>query len=169
MSEIYSVAKKSNGVERLIDLKLVYVLMYLSRNEDEKAVTEYIEALEMAADDNLIIHFLFDLDQMGVLLNDVYKRHAAGRTSIPDSFMQKFRQAVEKKKKRIKINPELELSARELTTLKLMTENLTNKEIAERTFVSVNTVKTHLKNIFIKLDVNNRSDAVAKAKKMKLL
>ncbi len=169
MSEIYVIAKKSNGIERLIDLKLVYVLMYLRRNEHEKAVSEYIDALEMAADDNLIIHFLFDLDQMGVLLNDVYKRHAAGRTRIPDSFMQKFRQAVETKKKRRKTNPELELSARELTTLKLMAENLTNKEIAERTFVSINTVKTHLKNIFIKLDANNRSDAVTRAKKMGLL
>ena len=169
MSEIYVIAEKSNGIERQIDLKLVYVLMYLRRNEHEKAVSEYIDALEMAADDNLIIHFLFDLDQMGVLLNDVYKRHAAGRTRIPDSFMQKFRQAVETKKKRRKINPELELSAREITTLKLMAENLTNKEIAERAFVSINTVKTHLKNIFIKLDANNRSDAVAKAKKMVLL
>ncbi|MBW6499944.1 MAG: LuxR C-terminal-related transcriptional regulator [Bacteroidales bacterium] len=169
MLEIYAIAKTSNGIERLIDLKLVYILMYLRRNEHEKAVSEYIDALEMAADDNLIIHFLFDLDQMSVLLNDVYKRHAAGRTRIPESFMQKFRQAVETKKKRRKIIPDLELSARELTTLKLMAENLTNKEIAERTFVSINTVKTHLKNIFIKLDASNRSGAVAKAKKMGLL
>ena len=86
----------------MIDLKLVYVLMYLRRNEHEKAVSEYIDALEMAADENLIIHFLFDLDQMGVLLNDVYRRHAAGRTRIPDSFMQKFRQAVDSKIKRSK-------------------------------------------------------------------
>ena len=169
MSEIYLIAKKSNGIERLIDLRLVYALMYIRRNEHEKAVSEYIEALEMAADDNLIIHFLFDLDQMGVLLNDIFRRHAAGTTRIPDSFMQKYRQALETKKKRQKIHPELELSIRELATLKLMAENLTNKEIAERTFVSINTVKTHLKNIFIKLDANKRSGAIAKAKKMGLL
>jgi LuxR family maltose regulon positive regulatory protein len=169
MSEIYVIARKLNGIERLIDLKLVYVLMYIRRNEHEKAVSEYIDALEMAADENLIIHFLFDLDQMDALLNDVSRRQAAGRTRIPDSFMQKYRQSVETKKKRRMINPDLELSARELTTLKFMAENLTNKEIAERTFVSVNTVKTHLKNIFIKLDTNNRSGAVTKAKKIGLL
>ncbi len=169
MSEIYSVAKKSNGIERQIDLKLVYILMYLRRNEHEKAVSEYINALEMAADDNLIIHFLFDLDQMGVLLNDVYRRHAAGRTSIPDSFMQKFRQAVETKKKRSKIHLELELSIRELDTLKLIAQDLSNQEIADRLFISINTVKTHLKNIFLKLETDSRSGAVAKAKKMGLL
>jgi LuxR family maltose regulon positive regulatory protein len=169
MSEIYVIAKKSNGVERLIDLKLVYAMMYIRSNEHEKAVSEYIDALEMAADENLIRHFLFDLDQMGVLLNDIYIRHAAGRTRIHDSFMQKFRQAVDSKIKQSKRNPDPGLSIREFETLKLTADNLTNKEIAERTFVSINTVKTHLKNIFIKLDVNNRSGAVAKAKKMGLL
>jgi LuxR family maltose regulon positive regulatory protein len=169
MSEIYVIAKKSNGIERLIDIKLVYVIMFLRRNEHEKALSEYIDALEMAADENLIIHFLFDLDQMGVLLDDVYIRHAAGRTRIHDSFLQKLRHAVDSKIKQSKRNQEPGLSAREIETLKLVADNLTNKEIAERAFVSINTVKTHLKNIFIKLDVNNRSGAVAKAKKMGLL
>ncbi len=169
MSEIYLIAEKSHGIERLIDLKLVYVLMYLRRNEHEKALAEYIDALEMAAAENLIIHFLFDLDQMGVLLNDVYSRHAAGKTKIPDSFIQKFRQAVDSKIKQTKRNPDPGLSAREIETLKFMAEDLSNQEIADRLFVSVNTVKTHLKNIFIKLDVDSRAKAVKKAKLLMLV
>ena len=169
MSEINVIAKKSNGIERLIDLKLVYILMYIRRKEYEKALTEYIEALELAADDNMLIHFLFDLDQTAVLLNDVYKRHAAGKTSIPDSFMQKFMQAVDFKIRHPKRIPEHGLSAREIDTLKLIAENLANQEIADRLFVSVNTVKTHLKNIYMKLGVDSRVKAVKKAKEQKLI
>jgi LuxR family maltose regulon positive regulatory protein len=169
MSEIYEIAKKSNGIERQIDLKLVYVLMDIGRNEHEKAVSEYIDALEMAAEENLIIHFLFDLDQMGVLLNDVYSRHAAGRTRIPDTFMQKFRQAVDSKIKQSKGSRDLGLSAREIETLKLMAENLSNQELADKLFVSINTVKTHLKNIYLKLGVDSRTKAVKKAKELILI
>jgi LuxR family maltose regulon positive regulatory protein len=169
MSEIYEIAKKYNGIERQIDLKLVYVLMYIKRNEHEKAVSEYIDALEMAANENLIIHFLFDLDQMGVLLNDVYRMHVAGRTRIPDTFMQKFRQVVDSKIKQSKGSRGLGLSAREIETLKLMAENLSNQEIADKLFVSINTVKTHLKNIYLKLEVDNRQKAVSEAKKLRLL
>lgn len=49
--------------------------------------------------------------------------------------------------KQTKRNPDLGLSTREMETLKLMAENLSNQEIADRLFVSINTVKTHLKNI----------------------
>jgi len=169
MSEIYVIAKKSNGIERLIDLKLVYVLMYLRRNEHEKAVSELINALEMAAYENLIIHFLFDLDQTSVLLNDVYTRQARGKTSISDSFMQKFRKAVDSKIRQSKGSHDLGFSAREIETLKFMAEDLSNQEIADRLFVSVNTVKSHLKNIFMKLDVDNRAKAVKKAKLLSLV
>lgn len=166
MSEIYAIAKNANGIERLIDLKLAYTLMYIKRKEHEKAVTEYIDALEMAAEENLLIHFLLDLDQISDILNDVYRRHAAGKTRIPDSFMQKFRKAVVSKMKQTKRNPDLGLSTREMETLKLMAENLSNQEIADRLFVSINTVKTHLKNIYLKLDVDSRTKAVKKAKEL---
>lgn len=169
MSEIYVIAKKSNGIERLIDLKLVYALMYIGRNENEKAVSEYIDALEMAAEENLIIHFLFDLEKMGILLNDVYMRHAEGKTRIPDSFMQKFRQAVDTKVRQSKGSRDLGLSAREIETLKFIAEDLSNQEIADRLFVSINTVKTHLKNIYLKLGVDSRTKAVKKAKELSMI
>jgi LuxR family transcriptional regulator, maltose regulon positive regulatory protein len=169
LSELYAIAEKSNGIERQIDLKLVYTLMYLKRDEHEKAVSEYIDALELAADENLLIHFLFDLDKMGVLQNDVYRRYAAGKTRITDSFMQKFRQAVDSKIRQSKGSRDLGLSAREIETLKFMAEDLSNQEIADRLFVSVNTVKTHLKNIYMKLGVDSRAKAVKKIKLLSLI
>ena len=169
MTEINIIAEKANGIERLIDLKLVYALMYKMRNEHEKAISEYIDALEMAAGENLIRHFLFDINQMGDLLNDIYKRHSGGKTKIPDSFMQKFRQAVNSKIKQSKRNPDLGLSTREIETLKLIEENMSNQEIADNLFVSINTVKTHLKNIYLKFGVDSRTKAVKKAKELRLI
>lgn len=61
------------------------------------------------------------------------------------------------------------ISKRELEVLTLMAEGLSNNEIAERLFVSLNTVKTHSAKIFEKLDVKRRTQAIETAKKLSLL
>ena len=63
----------------------------------------------------------------------------------------------------------LGLSARELQVLALMAEGLSNQEIAERLFVSLNTVKTHTSKLFEKLDVKRRTQAVGKAKQLNII
>ncbi len=73
------------------------------------------------------------------------------------------------KAKREKNHTKDELSLRELETLKLIAEDLSNLEIANKLFISLNTVKTHLKNIYFKLEVNNRAKAITKAKELELL
>jgi DNA-binding NarL/FixJ family response regulator len=55
---------------------------------------------------------------------------------------------------------ELQLTARELEILELIAEGLSNKEIAERVFVSENTVKTHASRVFDKLGARRRTEAV---------
>ena len=64
---------------------------------------------------------------------------------------------------------DLGLSKRELDVLQLMAEGLSNQEIAERLFVSLNTIKTHTSNLFEKLDVKRRTQAVEKAKRLSLI
>jgi two-component system, NarL family, response regulator LiaR len=63
----------------------------------------------------------------------------------------------------------LELSKRELEILSLMAEGHSNEEIAKTIFVSLSTVKTHNQNIFAKLDVKRRTQAVEKAKRLNLI
>ncbi|QJD84711.1 response regulator transcription factor [Cohnella herbarum] len=61
------------------------------------------------------------------------------------------------------------LTDREMEVLALLAAGLSNKEIAERLFVAVGTVKVHVKNIFTKLKVNRRTKAIAQAKELHLL
>ena len=63
----------------------------------------------------------------------------------------------------------LRISTRELEVLQLMAEGLSNQEIAEKLFVSLNTIKTHLSNLFIKMEVERRTQAVEKAKRLSLI
>jgi two-component system, NarL family, response regulator LiaR len=61
------------------------------------------------------------------------------------------------------------ISKREWEVLAGMSEGLSNQEIAERLFVSLNTVKTHSSRLFEKLDVRRRTQAIEKAKRLGLL
>jgi NarL family two-component system response regulator LiaR len=61
------------------------------------------------------------------------------------------------------------ISKRELEVLQLMQQGLSNKEIADTLFVSLNTIKTHTSNLFEKLEVSRRTQAIVKAKELKLI
>ena len=61
------------------------------------------------------------------------------------------------------------LSRRELELLELLAEGLSNQDVAERLFLSPHTVKTHVRNIYSKLDVSSRIQAVARARVLGIL
>ena len=64
---------------------------------------------------------------------------------------------------------ELGISSREYEILQEIAQGLSNKEIAEKLFVSESTVKTHVSNLFSKLDVKRRTQAIQQAKSLKIL
>ena len=64
---------------------------------------------------------------------------------------------------------QLELSKRELEILGLLAQGHSNQEIAAKLFVSLSTVKTHIQNLFEKLDVKRRTQAVEMAKRLNLI
>lgn len=64
---------------------------------------------------------------------------------------------------------QLGLSKRELEVLQLMAQGLSNQEISENLFVSLNTVKTHISRLFSKLNVKRRTQAIEMAKKSAII
>lgn len=63
----------------------------------------------------------------------------------------------------------LGISVREMDVLKLIGAGCSNREISERLFISESTVKSHVASLFVKLDVRRRTQAVQKARELKLL
>lgn len=63
----------------------------------------------------------------------------------------------------------LDLTTREYEVLCLVASGCSNAEIAERLFLSVSTIKTHVSNLLVKLDVKNRTQAAEKANRLRLM
>ncbi len=64
---------------------------------------------------------------------------------------------------------ELPLTSSELAVLRFLPSHMTNQEIAEALFLSINTVKTHLRSAYRKLGVANRRQAIARGRRLDLL
>jgi len=64
---------------------------------------------------------------------------------------------------------ELGISSREMEVLEALADGRSNKEIADTLYISESTVKTHVSNILLKLDSKRRTEAVKRAKELRLL
>ena len=73
------------------------------------------------------------------------------------------------KKRQLTGEKDSSLSKREVEILKLIAEGYTNKEIAQKLYLSEHTVRNHISNIFLKLNCNTRAKAVLEAFKKKLI
>ena len=82
---------------------------------------------------------------------------------------RKFQSYLEKDYERSKGHLVEPLTEREMEVLRLISEGMSNKEIADELVITINTVKTYIKNIYEKLGVNRRVQVVARAKELNLL
>jgi len=169
LSELLDLAEKGKRVERLIDIKVLYTILYDLKGQRQDAVSSLIQSIELAAKENIITYFISKSDHLDDLLQEVYKIQATRETRIPKQFMENLQLAFKKRNLRLKKNEETDLSNREIDTLKLIAEGLTNQEIADKLFISLNTVKTHLKNVNLKLESDSRTMAASKAKKLGII
>ena len=64
---------------------------------------------------------------------------------------------------------EFKLNQREYEILKLISDGLSNQEIADKLFIALPTVKTHTSNLYSKMDVRSRTQAVKKAQSLHLI
>jgi len=111
----------------------------------------------------------FQNNSLDDLLKEAYKIQATKSTKISNEFIDKLKFAFKWQEKLKQNSKESDLSSRELDILKQLSLDLTNKEIADELFISVHTVKTHMKNILMKLEVDKRSKAVVKAQEMGII
>jgi LuxR family transcriptional regulator, maltose regulon positive regulatory protein len=123
-------------------------------------------ALDLAESDGLLLPFLFHP------IPDLLKRHSRIHTTHGSLILEILSMLTGTQRAPTLDEPERltePLSESELRVLRYLPTNLSNKEIASELYVSVNTVKAHIKHLYTKLDTHHRSDAVERARALGLL
>lgn len=169
IDKLYPKLSSGNQVERTIELQLLKIQLHHYRGEKEQALEYLFKAMELAYPEKLVSYFIFNYNFLKDIIDEGIKIQSTTKTNIPRDYIESIKTALKKRKALKNEESTFDLSTRELDTLKLIAEDLTNQEIADKLFVSLNTVKTHLKNIFIKLEVSNRREAAAKAKEKRVV
>ncbi|MFT2011093.1 LuxR C-terminal-related transcriptional regulator [Pontibacter sp. 13R65] len=167
LTQLYEMACAQSRIERMIEIKIFFSIIYQTRGEKEEAMTSLIDSLRYAAPDEILMYHLNYLEQINSLLQEVFRKPLAVKVELPKLFLEKLKRAVDSRK--IQPADNSGLTIREKETLELMAENLSNQEIADKLFISLNTVKTRLKNLYVKLEVDSRTKAVEKAKEMHII
>jgi LuxR family maltose regulon positive regulatory protein len=153
-----------------ISILILQALVLQAQGEGEQALAALERALALAEPEGYVRVFIGEGAPMGELL-----RQAAAR-GIRLDYVRRLLAALEKEPAdarrafRSASLPLAEpLSERELEVLRLLTTHLSSREIAQQLVISVSTARSHIKNIYGKLDVHSRGEAVARAQDLGIL
>jgi LuxR family maltose regulon positive regulatory protein len=145
-----------------------------TKGEKERAVGVLAEALALAEPEGYVRTFADEGSPMAELLSGVLEARQRGCLEQPVSahYLRKLLAVLEREASgaglRTASLPE-PLSERELEVLALIAAGKSNREIADELFVAVGTVKTHAKNVYRKLGAHGRTEALARARELRLL
>lgn len=164
LSEIRHLSEACRFVNQSIEVAVLTALAHEKRGQAGPALQSLEEALGMAAPGGWTRPFLEAGKPLADLLAGLPKRdvHAAflaeiGSSAVPAPAAPRAEPPLGR------------LTDREQDVLELLAERLLYKEIAARLFISPQTVNSHLKNVYSKLHVGNRHQAVARARELGIL
>jgi LuxR family maltose regulon positive regulatory protein len=147
----------------VIEILMLQALAQQTRGEIPAGLASLQRALTLAEPEGYVRLFVDEGPPMASLL-----RMAAKQTVAP-SYVRRLLAAVSNNEDCASAGLIEPLSARELDVLRLLGTDLDGPDIARRLVVSLNTVRTHTKNIYAKLGVNNRRAAVRRADDLRLM
>lgn len=163
LGRLAEAAERGGRRRSLIDIDLLAALAHHARHDSTEALEALRRAIALAEPEGIRRPFLDDADALAPVLKHLSKREALsafvrGLTSMAEAAAP------------ARQHPELiePLSDREADVLRLLRSDLSGPEIANELTVSLNTLRTHTKNIFEKLGVNSRRAAVHRAEELQL-
>jgi LuxR family maltose regulon positive regulatory protein len=166
-------AREKNLVGRVIQVLVLQARLWQARGNHAQATTALDQALTLGEPGGYRRTFLDEGYPMGVLLGRVASQGIArdyARALLSELGMQGDEsfspQDTIPRQADLLIEP---ISERESEVLRLIGEGLTNQQIAERLVISLGTVKAHTSNIYRKLGVRNRTQALGRARELKLI
>ncbi|MBT7889759.1 MAG: hypothetical protein HN580_12110, partial [Deltaproteobacteria bacterium] len=159
-------AEKDGRTIRVIEMWVIRAKILFSIDDTSEATASMQKAIALAEPGGYITIFTSEgspiADLLQVLLDE--------KVNISRAYVKKLLSAFQLAKL-VKTDDGLveRLSERELEVLRFIAAGLSNKTITEEIHISMNTVKTHIRNIYSKLNVNSRMQATAKARELDLL
>jgi LuxR family maltose regulon positive regulatory protein len=150
----------------LVETHLLAGIAHLGLGDRNAAAAAAEVALAAAEPDRLI--FPFVMTDAGELLA-VLPRHETAHGALLAEILDVLRGAPPPSADREQLPQPKELSPSELRVLRYLPTNMTRPEIARELYVSINTVNTHIRNIYSKLGARDRSSAVGRARELRLL
>jgi LuxR family maltose regulon positive regulatory protein len=167
---LQELAEKKGYQRRIIELLVLKALARQQQGQVDQALLSIGKALSLAEPEGYQRTFVDEGEPMARLLYQAVARKIspvyAGRLL---EVLSEESQGVESSRKSLADGLIETLSERELEVLHLIAEGLSNGEITARLYISLSTVKGHAANIFGKLGVRNRTQAVARARSLGLL
>jgi LuxR family transcriptional regulator, maltose regulon positive regulatory protein len=150
----------------LVETHLLAGIAHLYMGDRNAAAAAAESALAAAEPDRLI--FPFAMAEAAELL-DALPRHETAHGALVADIVDLLRGGSPPSSDRERLPQPEELSPSELRVLRYLPTNLTRPEIARELYVSINTVNTHIRNIYSKLGARDRSSAVQDARELRLL
>jgi LuxR family maltose regulon positive regulatory protein len=149
-----------------IHILAVQAIVYHAQGQSEQAFARLEQAMGLAEPEGYVRVFIDEGVPMARLLRRMLTRSSA--SEYVRRLLEALGETVTIEMPAVSnlIDP---LSQRELEVLRLIVEGATNKEIAGELVLTVNTVKRHISNIFGKLHVSNRAQAIAQARELNLI
>lgn len=171
LARLLHAAQAQNRRGSVLDILLVQTLAHKAQNNFPQALSAFKCALSLAEPEDYISIFTDEGEPIRMLIRKLSHNRDHPLNNYVNKLLAAFTQpptvpmaAINHQKPNM-IEP---LSKRELEMLKLLRTELSGPEIAGRSFVSLNTFRTHTKNIYNKLGVNNRRAAVCRAEELDL-
>jgi len=150
----------------LVEAHVLAGLAHLALGDRNAAAAAAEAALAAAEPDRLM--FPFAMYNAADLLAAL-PRHQTAHSALLADVVDLLRGTPAPRTDRERLPPPEELSASELRVLRYLPTNLTRPEIAQALYVSINTVNTHMRNIYSKLGAHDRSSAVQRARHLGLI
>jgi LuxR family maltose regulon positive regulatory protein len=174
LERLLKAAEEGGRKGSVIEILVLQAIAYYAQGDLSAALLPLQHALVLAEPEGYVRMFLDEGPSMMQLL------HEASTCEIMPEYTDKLLAAFEAEKRKIEDKSDLSpaplgqplnesLSQRELKVLQLMAQGLSNREIGERLFLALDTVKGHNRIIFGKLQVQRRTEAVARARELGLL
>jgi LuxR family transcriptional regulator, maltose regulon positive regulatory protein len=165
LKRLLKAAEEGTRMGSVIEILVLQALASQMRGDSPAAVASLQRALTLSEPEGYVRIFIDEGRPMATLLR------AAAKQAIAPNYVRQLLAAVDKTREPAPIQQGLiePLSERELDVLRLLGGDLDGPEIARELVVSLNTVRTHTKNIYAKLGINNRRAAVRRAQELDLM